>query len=232
MGWGKFIQGVDCAPPHEIFKVELVEPLIGCPDTAELEKGFINIRINSSPSQCSDPTYQGISSPYRGSMTRSKNESVATKIGAKTPSLLQRAIKVASLENWVFLSGSALSKISEGIVASVTDLPYNLLIPDLEQTSGSYQHRLRTDRTDNGGTCPVLPTQGSKLHLDTSPLMYLNKGSKNKNFMFQSPLVMAVTIIGEALIKPYPFTRRLYCKKTCTAYTFKRILNGLVKQIE
>lgn len=199
-GWRKNIVGVDSAPPHEVFGVELIHGSQDCREEFELDKGFITIRICATPAQCRDSLFPGPVFPYRGSVTKSKNESVASKIKTRTPSLLQRGLKVAELENWVFEKGSELSRLAERLVETLTDLPYELLTPDLDQVSGCYQHRLRTDRIDNGGTCSVLPNKSTHFQLDTSTLFYLNKGSKNKNFMFQPPLVMSLLILGEACL--------------------------------
>nr|QMP82220.1 RNA-dependent RNA polymerase [Lepidopteran rhabdo-related virus OKIAV32] len=200
IGWQKEVIGVDCAPPHEIFYLESVVPSVPCDATTELDKGYISVRLIASSSTCQNPHLIGPVFPYRGSVTKTKIESVATHIKSKCPSLLQRAIAVAELENWVFQRGGALSHLARALVAQLTDVPFDLLIPEVDQISGAYQHRLRSDRVDNGGVCAVLPSQSSKIQLDTSSLVYLNKGSKNKNFMFQSPMVMVLLLIGEGLL--------------------------------
>lgn len=201
IGWRKQIVGVDCAPPHEIFKLEQVDPTIPCDSNLELDKGFITIRVCASRTVCQDSTLIGPIFPYRGSFTKTKTDSVATKIKSSSPSLLKRAITLAELKNWVFFDNSKLDLVARGLLECITDTPYDLLTPESDQVSGSAQHRLRVDRVDNGGTSPNLPTQSTKLQLDTSTYTQLTKGGKNVNFMFQSPLVMVLVILGEALLE-------------------------------
>nr|WGF21061.1 L [Spodoptera frugiperda rhabdovirus] [Spodoptera frugiperda rhabdovirus] len=209
MGWGKIIEGVDSAPPHEVFHLEVMTSITECQDSPHADLGFISVRLNTPKDIAGNSLAIGTTRPYRGSITKNKVNSLSTKIQARTPSLLQRALMVAGLESWAFTKDSSLAQLSRGLVWSVTDLPYELLTPQVDQVSGSYQHRLRNDRLDNGGISPVLPNQGTKLQFNTVPLICLNKGSKNKNVMFQGPLVMFGSVIGEGLL-----TEGINCPET------------------
>lgn len=199
-GWKKIIKGVDCVPPHEMFQLEIMQGNNQCSPQHEIDKGFIAIRVCCSPRFAPDPLVIGPSKPYRGSFTKNKVASVSTRIQARTPSLLQRALIVAGLESWAFEPESSLAKLARGLVMSLTDLPYDLLTPQIEQVTGSHHHRLRNERLEYGGVSPVLPNQGTKIQFNTVPLICLSKGSKNKNVMFQGPLVLMSTILGEGFI--------------------------------
>lgn len=203
VGWRREIVGVDCAPPQEICVVEEVCAREPCTryEQWELQAGNITFRVTKAMTslQIKDITRQGPVAAYRGSITRNKVEALGSSLASKAPPLLQAVCRLVGTRGWTYKKDGNLDKLAQALLESKTDISYAELIPDDTNIAGSYHHRLRDERIDGGGTAPMLPTFGQRISIDTSPLTYLNKGTTNKNVMFQTLMIYNQSLISEQL---------------------------------
>ncbi|APG78710.1 RNA-dependent RNA polymerase [Hubei rhabdo-like virus 1] len=219
-GWGKDVVGVDCVPPQEFMFLELDTSLSQCSPKFDLGKGHIVVRHQRtlSPDQWADPLIVGDHSPYRGSITRQKVRGFGDKIATQAEPLLQKALRTATLIGWGVKKDGNLDLLIRLLIASKTDLPVNLLIPEDENLTGSLHHRLQDDRSDHGGAVSVLPNYGSRFSFDTFPLTAYSKGSSNVNLMFQSIMSLGTALLGHAISRGwYPSfpVSHIHVKSAC-----------------
>ena len=187
IGWKKKVEGVDGVPPFEFIVIEASSHLSSCSDLWELNKGYISAKISTEMSveEIKNPFIQGPFTPYRGSKTRQKVLSYGEKVSIQADPLLKKPLKLYSLKGWVVPSKGNLSSLIDGLLRSRTDIDPAILSAGEEEYPGSQQHRLESDRVENGGSVSCLPNYGSKIVFDTFSLSSYSKGSKNVNLMFQ-----------------------------------------------
>lgn len=198
VGWKETIVGVDCAPPLEILAIEPNTPTSDCNEAYELDKGFVSCQI---PPYMSEESFRntlilGPYAPYRGSTTKQKVQTYGSKIASFSSPLLAKVTKLGALIGWGTPVNGNLHKVIEAILASVTDLPMNAVLPLEDQFSGSVHHRFSDDRIEKGGAVGLLPNQGTKMRHDTFPLVAYSKGSKNVNLMFQMIMAFNTVLLG------------------------------------
>lgn len=195
-GWKRSIVGLSCASPIEIMALEPNTPTSECQDTYELDKGHITLQIPPFMNQASleDSLIIGPYNPYRGSATKQKVVGSGTHVVSYSSPLLTKIVGACNLIGWATPTDGNLRGIIESLLASVTDIPMQDILPLDDSITGSVHHRLESDYIDKGGAVGILPNYGSKMRFDTCPLVAYSKGSKNVTLMFQSLMTYSAVI--------------------------------------
>nr|QMP82181.1 RNA-dependent RNA polymerase [Coleopteran rhabdo-related virus OKIAV20] len=188
VSWGKKISGVTFASPFEAFK--------GCPSDEDIcgskcinkELGCIKTKVISQINNYRAKL--GPVRPFLGSSTKEKIvKSMGKSVAKDTSSLIKKNANVLRLINWGTSLSSNLSKLLIKLFQSVTDLPWEIMIPNEDQISGSYEHRFSGSSVSSGCFLPVLYNKSTYMTLSTTPLTAYSKGSQNVNLMFQAVMI-------------------------------------------
>nr|UDL13988.1 MAG: RNA dependent RNA polymerase [Xiangshan rhabdo-like virus 2] len=189
------ITGVTVAPPNEMIKIQGSNGT-GCDfqSHVNIDLGYILsrsceissvLRSKNTPSLIIGP-YK----PYFGSSTKVKVSYEGSKFLNVSPPLIIQALKNLRLIGWGAERNSKLAHLLLSIFQSLTDLPYDMLIPTQDNIAGSLEHRWDDTRVDHKATPSILYNYMTHLALDTgffSPEnVQLEQTTDNVNVSFQS----------------------------------------------
>nr|UJY62998.1 RNA-dependent RNA polymerase [Frankliniella occidentalis associated mononegavirales virus 3] len=220
-GWQREIVGVSVAPPLEFGVFDAPDDVTGCDKRYYIpEEGFVGFDLDPllTQDQLRDVSKIGSYAPYRGSVTKSKVSSLGSKMIQHSDALLKKPLTAVTLIGWAVKKDGNLDRFLREMLNGMTDADAAALIPEDEAICGSVQHRLQDDRTSHGGSMSLLYNMGTKIGINTSPLVNHCKGAKNTNLMFQSIMVLGVSLVGMSLKSrkfPYSGHAHFHIRSNC-----------------
>nr|QPZ88392.1 RNA-dependent RNA polymerase [Soybean thrips rhabdo-like virus 3] len=221
-GWKVEVDGVSTAPFWEMVYIDKMELTSNCAlEPKEAEAGFIQFSLDRSMTGASLQSiyHVGKFHPYRGAITKDKIESLGKALAKKTDVMLRKPLNVIGQVGWTIKPEGNLHTLIKGMLNGMTDVDPELMHPDQEEISGSVHHRYNDERSSHGGATTTLFTQGTKISINTLPLVKYSKGAcKNKTIMYQPLMSAGVTLLGCALTNRFidePSPYHLHVTREC-----------------
>lgn len=202
--WGKPLKGVTVAVPMEVL---IKESGIDCDIHDNPDLGYIRCQTSWDKREPSSNACQQIGTfkPFFGSTTSEKVKYDGGQMVSRAPPMFKTALKNLRLINWGTQKDSNLTSLIVSIFNHMTDLNWELLIPQPGSSTGTLEHRWADTRTDHG----VSPS----INFCTSTHFTVN----TNRFKPENSLLIAnsdnVNINHQALFSYIAFTNMMSCIK-------------------
>lgn len=205
-GWGKDLVGVT---------VPLSTHYLGEVDRVEERLSYVIVRMAGGARSLLERA-KGPFPEYIGSKTKEKTLKPTTIATANLSPLITRPLRLLRLIGWMVPKQSKLHKLLLDVYHAATDIDSSQFIHEVEQVSGSAEHRYDDSRTSH-----TITPAGSWL-ASTHNLVNLAqwtdycKGGKNKTILFQEIIVSQIKLFYErSLFNPNPYVTTAWLVERC-----------------
>lgn len=164
--WGVELRGVTVAFPRELL---IHCEGVMCDDHPNSTLGYIRCQttLDDNTLRSSSSTI-GPFKPFFGSSTSEKIKYEGGKLVKASPPLLKTALQNLRLINWGTSPDSNLAKLIISTFSSITDLPWELLIPKPGGVTGSIEHRWADTKTEHGVAPSISYTTSTHFTVNTN----------------------------------------------------------------
>lgn len=177
------------------------------------EKGYIQMFIArcNKYDQIGRAMTLGPCDPLMGGRTTEKYDYKTKEFVISPPSRITILRRLLRFHNWATLDDSGIYSYIREVFKASTDLPIELLTPDIEKTAGGcVDHRFQTPVADRGGRVATLYTTQTFSRVSTDTFDMTTRGGKNTNIFFQPTMIYLNAIMGIAMMND-PMKRSQTC---------------------